>query len=316
MKAFISYSHKDGPMLEILHKHLAQLKRDGVISTWTDEVIPAGSRFEQQISSALNNSNLFLALLSPDYIASNYCYEKEFQYALQKEEKGEIVIVPIILEPCDWPSTPFAAFKALPKDGKPVSAWENINTAFLDVIQNIRRLIENSRGSLGQQVAPKSSPVPLSRNYRVQKDFDSIEKMDFVEKTFHEVKEYLKRYIDEIVQMDNIKARILGESSTEFQTLIVNRNKIATESKLQMKTGTDRSGRSVFSSEAMKISYSIEGGKSGTGEKYFYLAHDDFHLFWTESSYPQFPTGREREKGSKEIAEIIWSVWLESVGIL
>src|SRR5205809_2078711 len=142
MKAFISYSHKDSTMLEFLHKHLIQLQRDRLISAWTDNEIPAGGKISKSISKELNSSELFVALVSPDYIASGYCYNVEFDAALKLEEKGEITIVPVIIEPCDWLNTPFKEFKALPKDGKAISLWENKNTAFLDVAQNIRRVLQ------------------------------------------------------------------------------------------------------------------------------------------------------------------------------
>jgi len=41
-------------MLGMLHKHLMQLKREGLISTWTDEEIHAGGKVNQNISNALN----------------------------------------------------------------------------------------------------------------------------------------------------------------------------------------------------------------------------------------------------------------------
>src|SRR4051812_39789735 len=99
MKAFISYSHKDSDMLAVLHKHLTQLQRDGLIQTWTDHEIPAGGKFDVQIDSTLEQSELFIALLSPDYIASNYCFDKEFKKALQMQEQGKLIVVPVILEP-------------------------------------------------------------------------------------------------------------------------------------------------------------------------------------------------------------------------
>jgi hypothetical protein len=76
--------------------------------------------------------------MRPDYLASHYCYEREFEKAMQMQDAGELTIVPVIVEPCDWLNTPFGKFKALPKDGKPISTWENKNTAFLDVTQNLR----------------------------------------------------------------------------------------------------------------------------------------------------------------------------------
>ena len=313
MNSFISYSHQDNQMLEMLHKHLANLQREGLITTWTDREILAGGKFERDISSALNSSNLFIALLSPDYIASNYCYEKEFQKALEMQEQGKIIIIPIIAEPCDWLSTPFKDFKALPKDGKAVSTWENKNTAFLDVIQNIRKLI-TSPANKTAQTKLKPSPTSSSRNYRVQKDFDSIEKMEFVEKTFHEVREFLKRYIEEIIQMENIKARILVENNKEFECLLVNRNKIATESQLKLSINNEKSGFPSFNSNEMQITYSISSNNRPS-HKNFSLSLDQYHLFWVESNfYSSSRTMKELE--SKNIADIIWNEWLESVGIM
>ncbi len=78
-KAFISYSHADEKALERLHKHLAVLRRDGTLEAWTDHAILAGGRFDQEIVKSLNASSIFIALVSPNYLASSYCYEKEFQ---------------------------------------------------------------------------------------------------------------------------------------------------------------------------------------------------------------------------------------------
>jgi len=315
MNAFISYSHKDTEMLDMLHKHLAQLQRDGVISAWTDHQIPAGVNVNQNISSALNNSKLFIALLSPDYIASRYCYEKEFQKALELQEEGSIIIIPVVLEPSDWLNTPFKDFKALPKDGKAVSLWENKNTAFLDVIQNIRKLIEAEGAQETFTKIKASNPgTSFSRNYRVQKDFDSIQKLEFIEKTFHEVKEYLKRYIEEIEQLENIKTKVLIDTNKQFGCLLVNRNKIATESQLEIVTNSEKSASHSFRSAEGGITYSINGNNR-TNDKSFSIAFDDYHLYWSESNF--YSGSREKkELGSKEIADIIWNEWLVSVGIL
>ena len=141
-KAFISYSHNDEKMLTALHKHHAVMKREKTISTWYDRDILAGGRVHGDIVDALTSSELFLALVSPDYVNSTYCYDKEFQQALSRNSAGTMQIVPIAIEPCDWISTPFAQFKALPKDGAAVSLWSNQNSAWLDVITELRRLIK------------------------------------------------------------------------------------------------------------------------------------------------------------------------------
>lgn len=312
MKAFISYSHNDSAMLDMLHKHLTQLQRDGLIKTWEDRKIQAGGALDNQISNALSTSNIFLALLSPDYIASHYCYEKEFERALQMQEKDSLIIVPIILEPCDWLSTPFSKFKALPKDGKAISTWENKNTAFLDVTQNLRRLVQTGNEIPRKETGPIT---PISRNYRVQKDFDSLEKIEFLEKTFHEIKDLLKRYIEEVTQLDNIKVRILQEDDVIFKAMLVNRNKIATEAELNVTTTSDNKQRMGFyQSEEKQISYRISNSTHPV-QKVFKLTFDEYQLYWSESNFYSTRSSNDRFT-SKEIAETIWNEWLESVGIL
>ena len=313
MKAFISYSHNDTPMLEMFHKHLAQLQREGTLTTWTDQQIPIGGSLNKNISSELSSSDLFIALLSPDYVSSQYCYDTEFKKALELQSQGKIIIIPIIIEVCDWLSTPFREFKALPKDGKAVSTWENKNTAFLDVIQNLRKLINEQ--VVGKTLIPglTSSAVSTKSNYRVQKDFDSIEKMEFIERTFHEIKEYLKRYIEEVLQIDNIKARVGVDTNTDFECLLVNRNKIATESQLNLSIVGKKSGFRPSSAEE-EIIYSINNNNRAA-DKSFILGIDSYHLFFTQNDY--YSGSRDKEEfGSKEISDKIWIEWLASVGMM
>ncbi len=318
--AFISYSHQDAPMLDLLHKHLAQLERDGIITTWTDQEVLAGGVLDAEISSALVNSKVFIALLSPDYINSKYCYEREFEKAMEMQEQGKIIIVPVILEPCDWLNTPFNKFKAFPKDGKAVSDWENKNNAFLDVIQNLRRLATSPDTESKVVKSANPSQIPMSRNYRVQKDFDSIEKMEFVEKTFQEIKEHLEKYLIEVSQLDNIKARVIADTEDSFECLLVNRNKIDTEATLKVTTAADSDNRSVVRSRGLngRIRYMISIKNGGGTEIFFSLEFDDYDLFWTQTDYfyEHFGSNRTPEKfTARDISDSMWDEFLKAVGI-
>lgn len=239
MTAFISYSHADQTHLTNLEKHLAQVKRDGLLDSWTDHAIKPGGNLNIEILQALERSDLFLALVSPDYINSGYCYQKEFQRAHELHQQGRIKIIPIIVEPCDWHSTPFSNFKALPKDGKPISTWSNINTAFLDVITNLRLLLKKEDDEFLKPVGNSA----IAKKYRAQRDFDSIEKTEFVTNGFNEVVTKLKEYINEVIEVEGIKAKIIDDSKEQFSCLLVNRNKRNMESTLTV-TKSDLAKRS------------------------------------------------------------------------
>jgi tetratricopeptide (TPR) repeat protein len=119
------------------------LKRQGVIETWHDRRIGAGKEFDSEISEHLETAQIILLLISPYFIASDYCYDIEMTSALERHKSGEARVIPVILHPCDWHSLPFGKLTAIPKDGKPVSKYPNQHDAFLEVSLAIRTAVQD-----------------------------------------------------------------------------------------------------------------------------------------------------------------------------
>lgn len=144
---FYSYSHRDEELRDQLDEHLTLLKRQDLIETWHDREISAGSEWAGQIDGNLEEANIVLLLVSSSFIASDYCYEKEMKRALERHEKKDAVVVPIVLRECDWHSAPFGKLQALPKDGQAVqsSHWNTEDAAFKDIAAGLRRLIASFR---------------------------------------------------------------------------------------------------------------------------------------------------------------------------
>ena len=143
VEVFYSYAHKDEAHVERLHTHLAMLKRQGFISTWYDRQICPGMDWAQTIDTHLERATVILLLVSPDFLASDYCYEIEMQRALQRHEANEARFIPVVLRPCDWSHAPFARFQCLPRDGKAITTWKNEDQAWNDVTAGIRKAIED-----------------------------------------------------------------------------------------------------------------------------------------------------------------------------
>lgn len=140
---FVSYSHKDEDLREELDVHLSNLKRQGKISAWNDRAIEAGAEWDADIKAKLEAAGVILLLISPRFMASEYCYDIEMQRAMQRHEEGTARVIPIFLKPVDWKDTPFSKLAALPKDAKPITTWNNQDEAFLNVVQGIRRAVES-----------------------------------------------------------------------------------------------------------------------------------------------------------------------------
>jgi internalin A len=137
---FYSYSHKDEGLRDELDTHLKLLQRQGVISIWHDRKILAGEEWKDSINSNLDNADIILLLISADFVASDYCYEKEMKRAMERQESEQARVIPVILRACDWNSAPFGKLQALPKDAKPVTRWPDRDEAWNDVALGIRRM--------------------------------------------------------------------------------------------------------------------------------------------------------------------------------
>lgn len=142
IKIFFSYAHKDEPLRDELSKHLAILKRQGVISEWHDRLISPGEKWADVIDDRINQAQIILLLVSSDFLASDYCYEIEMRRALERDESGEAVVIPIILRPCSWKGGLFEKLQALPKDAKPVTSWANPDEAFTNIAEGIRATVK------------------------------------------------------------------------------------------------------------------------------------------------------------------------------
>jgi WD40 repeat protein len=140
-KIFCCYAHEDHPLLLKLRKHLAALEREGLITVWHDADISAGTKWEEEINKHLDTANIVLLLVSPDFIASEYCYSKEMKRAMERHKQGKTLVIPLILRPVAWLETPFGQLQALPVDAKPITEWPNHDRAFTSVIKGIRKVI-------------------------------------------------------------------------------------------------------------------------------------------------------------------------------
>lgn len=145
VSVFISYSHKDRELREELEKHLAILRRNGFIRIWHDRMIAAGTEWRGVIDENLRSASLILLLVSPDFMASDYCYDVELDCALRRHEAREARVIPIILRQVMWDKAPFSKLQALPAEGKPAKSWESLDSALDNVAWGIRAVIESMR---------------------------------------------------------------------------------------------------------------------------------------------------------------------------
>jgi tetratricopeptide (TPR) repeat protein len=154
LRIFCSYSHKDERHLNNLRGGLRGLEREGLIEWWHDRKISPGWEWEEAIDQNLRTADVILFLVTKDFMASDYVYEKEIGQAVERHKRGEARVIPIIVRPTEWKSAPFGRLQALPKDAKPVTLWSNRDQGWLDVVEGIRKAVEELSLE-GQELAAK-----------------------------------------------------------------------------------------------------------------------------------------------------------------
>lgn len=143
IKLFYCYARKDKPLRDELEIHLSWLKRRYQLTDWYDREILPGEEWEQAIDKNLNTAHLIILLISPDFMASDYCFGKEMRRALERHKEGICRVIPIILRPTYWEDAPFSSIQLLPTNAKPITSWPNPDEAFQDVVTEISRTIKD-----------------------------------------------------------------------------------------------------------------------------------------------------------------------------
>jgi hypothetical protein len=310
---FFSYSHHDEHMRDELEKHLAVLKRQGLVETWHDRRILAGNGLKEEIDQNLIESNLILLLVSPDLLASDYCCSKEMQKALEMRSQGVAWVIPIILDHCDWKNTPLKNLLACPQDGKPVSDYPNPNKAFSEIAQEIRRVIDEiseKQPKISKPVSIDNSATPESKvksvvvdnirsgNLRIKKKFTDYEKDTLKKDAFEYIAKYFNNSLEELKQRNSDITYIYDKESNKFYATIYRSGSEIASCLIMNRVGNNYWGGITYSYNKDEHSMNSSLDVEDNGCSLFLI--------------PQLSmTGKNEPLSKKGAAEFYWSMFIE-----
>ncbi|MBA9061609.1 hypothetical protein GGQ91_000970 [Methylobacterium fujisawaense] len=305
---FFSYSHVDEGLRDRLEIALAALKRQGLIEAWHDRRLIAGDDFDAGVRGELERADVILLLVSPDFIASDYCYGIEMTRALERHERGEARVIPVILRACDWHPLPFGKLLGIPRDGKPIRSWPDLDEAFLDVAQKIRAALPQAGAARPRDPVP-TGPMPMapqgprSSNLRLRKTFAEVDHDRFLDDSF----EYLARFFENSLQ--ELKERNEGIDTT-FRRIDGNRFTAAIY----------RDGKAVSRGSIVRggmfgrgISWAANDQATGNSfNEHIAVEGDEQGLFLRPSGMPHLGRSDEKRKLTQEGAgEYLWELLMQ-----
>jgi small GTP-binding protein len=147
---FISYSKHDKEPFRIkMERCLKNISRDRELPLvcWHDECLLSGGLVHDDILEQLERADIVVLLLSPDFIATDYCFDRELPKALQRYEQKQNVVIPVVIrETPGWMNYKIGNRKlgdltALPTKGVPMEDWPSHDKFWGNVEQGIRERV-------------------------------------------------------------------------------------------------------------------------------------------------------------------------------
>lgn len=152
-RLFYSYSHRDAEHQDSIERALSLLRKEGVLADWSDRSIPPGRSISANVRSELDKADVICFLLSQHFIASDECMKEWHRAKARSEKDSSVVRIPIVLSDCAWKDLLRGDdLKALPRDGKSIVSYSDPSTAWQQVYDGLKSVIEMQRRTF----APRS----------------------------------------------------------------------------------------------------------------------------------------------------------------
>jgi len=143
-RVFVSYAREDAKWLDRDYRFnlvpflMESLKRQNVVF-WFDKDLKPGDEFRRQIEAKIDQSQIALLIVSQAFLNSDFIERHEMSRIAERARLGQTIIVPLLVEPCDWSEYPILADRQMVPGSTPLidytesdSKWARVKAEILD----------------------------------------------------------------------------------------------------------------------------------------------------------------------------------------
>jgi MFS transporter, Spinster family, sphingosine-1-phosphate transporter len=111
---FVSYAREDRRWLDPEYRYnlvpfLAESLRRYNVAFWYDTELKPGDEFKRHIESQIDQARIALLVVSQNFLNSLFIEQNEMPRIGERAQAGHMIVVPVLVEPCDWSDYPFLA---------------------------------------------------------------------------------------------------------------------------------------------------------------------------------------------------------------
>lgn len=138
-RIFISYAHLDKEIFQEAKVRLSPLVRSGLVKQWTDEEIPVGSKWKEEIFAALGQAEIGLLLVTPNFLASEFITNHELEALIGKR------VFWIHCRSSNFELTPLNDIQAAHDAGKPLNTLSegDRDVAWTEIVKKLTKVVQN-----------------------------------------------------------------------------------------------------------------------------------------------------------------------------
>jgi hypothetical protein len=160
---FVIYALADKDIMLHLLRHLDPLNEAFDLSIWHDDPIIPGQPLKTYIESRIHHTDIFLLLVSDDFMNSQFIKQIEFKAVIDRHKENKSVVIPIIIGNCQWDidlklidyEFNLSELQVLPEEGKPIGDSDSPDTVYNKVAVGIRTIITPFVDDLNQEESKK-----------------------------------------------------------------------------------------------------------------------------------------------------------------
>ncbi|KAG1648093.1 Competence protein ComM [Nymphon striatum] len=211
-----------------------------------------GQQWKPKSESFLQETDIFLLLLSSSFMYSEFVSQLEFKLLIDSYKAGESRVIPILLEDCPWDTEflsedykfSFNELEVLPEQQKPIKNWESSADAYDNISANIGAIISTKTGIPIQQEEQEVEEVEVLPEVKEVIRIEEIAPTTIVEDqiaiSFDEEKAEEKRVENEIDVEIKVKEeqRLLKEA--EAKRIAADAEKLRAEAETKQKIEEQR----------------------------------------------------------------------------
>jgi hypothetical protein len=162
-RVFVSYAREDKKWFDRDYRFnlipflIESLKKQNVVF-WYDNDLRPGDEFRRHIEAEIDQAQIALLIVSQAFLNSEFIEQHEMSRIANRARLGQMIIVPVLVEPCDWSEYPVLADRQMVPGAMPLidftesdPKWAKVKSEILDGLKTQIKRIRAAQAQIGQK---------------------------------------------------------------------------------------------------------------------------------------------------------------------